>query len=116
MRATVLLLLSGLVAPLLSLADDVPRVADQIALAVLAAPAEWRNGAGVLGFDDSGKLVTLRQTANDLVCFGDDPAQEEISVIGVPGDRHPYRDSHAVPPRPPSQHENGSSEPSAERY
>ena len=86
MRTTVVLLLTGLAAPVLAMAGDVPPPADQIALAVLAAPEEWRAGAGVWGFDENRKLVNLRKATNDLVCFGDDPAKEEIRAECVPKD------------------------------
>jgi hypothetical protein len=48
----------------------------QIAAAALAAPADRRDGVTVLGYDGSGKLVTLRRGTNDLICLADDPARE----------------------------------------
>ncbi len=86
MRISVLLLLAGLLGPVLSIAGDVPAAADQIALAVLAAPEESRAGAGVWGYDDSGKFVNLRKATNDFVCFGDDPAREKIYAVCMPKD------------------------------
>ena len=44
---------------------------DQIASAILAAPEDRRGGAGVLGYSTDGKLVTLRQADNDLICLAD---------------------------------------------
>ena len=81
MRTTVLLMLS---VPVLSIAGDVPAAADQIALAVLAAPEESRAGAGVWGYDDNGKPVNLREATNDFVCFGDNPALEQIAARCIP--------------------------------
>jgi hypothetical protein len=52
----------------------------QIALAVLAAPADRRAGATVLGYDDKGSLVTLRKGTNEIVCLGDDPREKTIAV------------------------------------
>ncbi len=74
------LLLIGLAAPLIAVAADVPPPADQIALAVLAAPQEAQAGAGVWGFDENRKLVKLREPTNEFVCFGDAPFVKGIDV------------------------------------
>ena len=47
--------------------------AQQITAAVAAAPAEFRDGASVLGYNESKKLVTLREGKGDMVCLADDP-------------------------------------------
>ncbi len=47
--------------------------AQQITAAVAAAPAEFRDGATVLGYDEGKKLVTLREGKGDMVCLADDP-------------------------------------------
>jgi hypothetical protein len=52
----------------------------QIASAIQAAPEERRADATVLGYDESGKLVTLREGKGDLVCLADDPAEAEFEV------------------------------------
>lgn len=52
----------------------------QIKTALLAAPAKERANSTVLGYDASGKLVTLRQGSNNLVCLADDPKQKGFSV------------------------------------
>lgn len=57
-------------------ADTVPPAAAQIELAVLAAPASMRDGAGVLGYDQKVVLVTLREAQNDLLCLADDPTRD----------------------------------------
>jgi hypothetical protein len=54
--------------------------AQQIAVAVQAAPAELRDGAAVLGYNDAKKLVTLREGKNDMVCLADDPNVERFQV------------------------------------
>ena len=54
--------------------------APQIAVAVQAAPEERRADATVMGYDDSGKLVTLRQGKNDLICLADNPKDTEFEV------------------------------------
>ncbi len=52
----------------------------QIQTAVLPAPEEDRDAAMVYGYDASGELVVLREGKNNLVCLGDDPNKEGISV------------------------------------
>ena len=52
----------------------------QIAAAVQAAPDERRGDATVLGYDETGKLITLRAGTGDLVCLADDPAEAEFEV------------------------------------
>lgn len=61
-------------------AQDMPPPAAQIAGAVLAAPEDRRAGAMVLGFDASGKLVTLRPGTNDQVCVADNPKVDGFNV------------------------------------
>ena len=60
-------------------AQAVP-AAEQVKIAVLAAPADRRDGAHVLGYDAAGKLVTLREGTNDMVCSADDPARDGFEV------------------------------------
>lgn len=52
----------------------------QIKTAVLAAPAMYGDEATVLGYNKDGKLVTLREGTNGLVCLADDPNIEGISI------------------------------------
>jgi hypothetical protein len=67
-----------------------PPAAEQIAAATLAAPAERRDGAAVLGYDEGGKVVTLRQGANDLICLYDDPSDDRWSVACYHQDLEPF--------------------------
>ncbi|MEN8373954.1 MAG: hypothetical protein ABFS34_00740 [Gemmatimonadota bacterium] len=67
-----------------------PPHAEQIAQALAAAPAERVDGATVLGFDDAGKLVMLREGTNDLVCLADNPAQEGFNVACYHESLEPY--------------------------
>ena len=63
---------------------------EQIASAILAAPEERRAGAAVLGYDAQGKLVTLRQGSNDLICLADKPGDNRFSVACYHKDLEPY--------------------------
>lgn len=46
----------------------------QIASAVSPLPQHLQSGARVLGYSPLGKLTTLRQGSNDMVCVADNPA------------------------------------------
>lgn len=59
---------------------DVLPVAIQIRTAVLPAPEQDRDAAMVYGYNASGELVVLREGTNNLVCIGDNPNKEGISV------------------------------------
>lgn len=75
-RVVVGLLLAGSPA----FAQDVPPPATQIAGAVLAAPDDRRAGAKVLGWDVAGRLLTLREGTNDVVCVADNPKIDGFNV------------------------------------
>ncbi len=62
----------------------------QIKSAVLAAPEMMRDGATVLGYNNEGKLVTLREGSNELVCLADDPNKEGISISCYSVELEPY--------------------------
>ena len=68
----------------------VPPAAEQIAASTLAAPAERRDAAAVLGYDETGKLVTLRPGTNDLVCLSDNPKDDLFSVACYHQDLEPF--------------------------
>jgi hypothetical protein len=61
-------------------APVVPPAEQQIAAAVAPAPAELRAGATVLGYGRDGRLITLRQGTNALVCLASDPAADRFHV------------------------------------
>ena len=60
-----------------SAAGAVLPAAQQITAAVAAAPAEFRDGATVLGYDEAKKLVTLREGKGEMVCLADDPTDAQ---------------------------------------
>jgi hypothetical protein len=68
----------------------IPPADIQVKLAVLAAPVEKRDGATVLGYDASGKLVTLRAGTNEMICLADDPAQKGFSASAYHKDLEPF--------------------------
>ncbi|MBO6522287.1 MAG: hypothetical protein JJ971_00545 [Balneolaceae bacterium] len=48
-------------------------VEDQIKIAILAAPEEYREGAKVYGVDEEGDPIVLREGSNEFVCVADNP-------------------------------------------
>jgi hypothetical protein len=74
----------------LTFAADTPPAEWQIKTAVLAAPSADRAGATVLGYDDAGKLVTLRAGTNHFICLADDPKQKGFSVACYHKDLEPF--------------------------
>lgn len=69
---------------------QVPKPETQIAAAVLAAPAELREGAAVLGYNAKGELVTLREGKNEMICLASDPAKTAINVACYHKELEPY--------------------------
>ena len=52
----------------------------QIAAAVSPLPEALQKEAKVLGYDEAGKLVTLRPGANEMICLADNPANPRFHV------------------------------------
>jgi hypothetical protein len=55
---------------------SLPSAAQQIAAAITPLPDELKAGAEVLGYVTLGKLVSLREGKNDMICIAPDPAQK----------------------------------------
>ena len=72
------------------LAAEGPSAARQIELAVLAAPVAERGACSVLGYNTAGKLVTLREGTNGLICLADDPSTKGFSVACYSAGLEPY--------------------------
>jgi len=91
-RIVTVVALVGALAPAGRGLAQVASAEQQIAAAVLAAPEARRDGATVLGFDADGKLGTLRQGSNDLVCLADKPGDDQFSVACYHQSLEPYMD------------------------
>lgn len=74
----------------IAMAADVPPAQVQIAGAVLAAPAELRDGAAVLGWDAKGGRVWLREGKNEMVCLATDPSKTAFNVACYHKDLEPF--------------------------
>ncbi len=59
---------------------QIPSKDAQIKTAVLPAPEKDKDAAMVYGYNEAGELILLREGTNNLVCLGDDPSKEGISV------------------------------------
>jgi hypothetical protein len=88
MRITILFLAVVFVSSVF--AADPPPAQVQIAGAVLAAPAELREGAAVLGFDAQGNRVKLREGKNDMICLATDPAKTTFESDCYHKDLEPF--------------------------
>lgn len=69
---------------------QVPPKDEQIAAALQAAPEQFREGATVLGYLASGKLVTLKKGTNNMICLADDPFKEGFSAAAYHKDLEPF--------------------------
>jgi hypothetical protein len=74
----------------LAAAAEPPSAEVQIAGAVLAAPAELRDGAAVLGFDSQGGRVKIREGKNELICLSTDPTKTAFNVACYHKDLEPF--------------------------
>lgn len=62
----------------------------QIKSAVLAAPANLRDGAKVYGYSEKGEWMELQKGSNEMVCLSDDPKQDGFSVSCYHKDLDPF--------------------------
>jgi hypothetical protein len=74
----------------LAVAADIPSAQVQIAGAVLAAPAELRDGAAVLGYDAHGGRTKLREGKNEMICLASDPTKTAFNVACYHKDLEPF--------------------------
>jgi hypothetical protein len=88
MKTAVMLFLVLLALKPLTAATPEPAV--QIAGAVRAAPEDLRDGATVLGYDEQGHVVRLREGKNELVCLASDPSKTSFSAACYHKDLEPY--------------------------
>lgn len=70
--------------------SEIPDKDGQIGAAVMAAPEDMREGAAVMGYNEKGELVTLREGANDIICLADDPEQSGFNVACYHKDLQPF--------------------------
>ncbi len=69
---------------------QIPKREYQINTAVKAAPPEKQAEATVLGYNDKGELITIREGENEMVCVADDPNKEGFQVVCYHQDLRPF--------------------------
>lgn len=74
----------------------VPTADIQIKTAILAAPADKKDGAMVYGYGDDGTFKVLRTGTNDFVCIADDPKKDGIGVACYHKDLEPFMERGRV--------------------
>lgn len=74
----------------LGFAAEIPSAEWQIKTAILAAPKAEQAAATVLGYDQSGAVVTLRKGTNNLICLASDPKKKDFSVACYHKDLDPF--------------------------
>ena len=62
----------------------------QIKSALLAAPAEKRDGCAVYGYSADKQLITLRNGTNEMICLADDPDVPGFSVACYVKELEPF--------------------------
>lgn len=70
--------------------QPVPSAEMQIKTAVLAAPADKRDGATVYGYNSKGEFVIIRKGTNEMICLSDDLNKEGLSVSCYHRDLEPF--------------------------
>ena len=89
-HAALLSVLGALSATALAAQATTPPPAQQIAAAVTVLPAEEREGATVMGYDDAGKLVTLRKGTGEMICLGHNPKETNFHVACYHSSMEPF--------------------------
>lgn len=89
-KAIFSLLTLPLLPVLASCQNSIPSAAEQIKMAVMAAPADKKDSAAVYGYSPSSEFVLLRKGLNELVCLTDDPAKPGFSVACYHKDLEPF--------------------------
>ncbi|MGN6619179.1 MAG: hypothetical protein ACTHJ5_18530 [Ilyomonas sp.] len=70
--------------------NEVPSAEVQIKSALLAAPAEKRDGCTVYGYSPSKEFILLRKGTNEMICLADDPNTPNFSVACYQKDLEPF--------------------------
>ena len=60
--------------------SKIPSAKSQIKTTLYACPEMYQEGAKILGYNQKGELITLRDGKNEMVCLASDPNRNGISV------------------------------------
>lgn len=70
--------------------SQIPSAESQIKTALYACPEMYQDGAKVLGYNQKGELITLREGTNEMICLASDPNRNGISVSCYSDKLEPY--------------------------
>jgi hypothetical protein len=62
----------------------------RIATALMAAPEESRANCTVIGYNDAGEFVTLKEGTNEFICIADDPNKKGFNAACYHKDLEPF--------------------------
>ena len=63
---------------------------EQVAMALVAAPDDKKDGAKVLGYASDGTVQTIREGSNDFTCLSDKPGDENFTPSCFHNSLEPY--------------------------
>ncbi|RDY62056.1 hypothetical protein [Flagellimonas nanhaiensis] len=70
--------------------QEIPSKEWQIKTALMAVPSDYKEGAKVYGYNQSGEFVTLREGSNDYIALADDPSNEKFSTAAYHKSLDPF--------------------------
>ena len=70
--------------------SEIPSAESQIKTALYACPEMYQDGAKIIGYNEEGKFITLREGSNEMVCLSSDPKRNGISVSCYSDKLEPY--------------------------
>jgi hypothetical protein len=70
--------------------QNIPPADWQIKTALMAVPSDYRSGAAVYGYSDSGVFTKLKEGSNEYIALADDPGNENFSTAAYHKDLDPF--------------------------
>ncbi|MEO8773727.1 MAG: hypothetical protein ABI263_03780 [Gelidibacter sp.] len=70
--------------------SQIPSAESQIKTALYACPEMFQDGAKILGYNEKGELITLREGKNEMICLASDPNRNGVSVSCYSDKLEPY--------------------------
>lgn len=70
--------------------SKIPSSESQIKTALYACPEMYQEGAKILGYNQKGEHITLREGTNEMICISSDPERNGISVSCYSDKLEPY--------------------------
>jgi hypothetical protein len=90
MKNLILLLIFSFCSHYILAQKNIPEADIQIKTALLASPADKKEGASVYGYNTKGQLVLLRKGTNEMICLADDPEKGGLSVACYHKNMEPF--------------------------